>query len=225
MIDLSTCIPGQRVRYLNNAIGTFVGPNGKGEDFFPVLVKTEKGSIVSHTRNGKIYHSYLNHPHDIIEILPIEPPETPMIGLSTCAYGQKVKYRNGDTGTFVGPNFSGGIYPFLTRLASGDTHSHTQAGSTSNCRYGNPHDIVEILPLEIPEEPPMPEPTPTPQEVDYKAAYLQIANIISVAFPECEVTTVDMARLLLHENRTLRLALGLPTYEEVEDLTYTEVYG
>jgi hypothetical protein len=56
-------------------------------------------------------------------------------------------------------------------------------------------------------------------------AYIEIAYIISVAFPECEVTTVDMARLLVNENRTLRLALGLPTYEEVEDLTYTEVYG
>jgi len=302
MIDLSTCVPGQRVRYLNNAIGTFVGPNGKGEGFFPVLVKTEKGSIVSHTKNGKIYHSHLNHPHDIIEILPIKPPEEqPMIDLSTCAYGQKVKYRNGDTGMFVRPNFSGGIYTFLTRLASGGMHSHTQAGFTDS-NYGNPHDIleilpvetpaeppmidlstcatyqkvrfangkigkvgnsftrigslkvrtvqsgdigwwwytldgkdrdlrgpewriVEILPLEIPEEPPMPEPTPTPQEMDYKSAYLQIANIISVAFPECEVTTVDMARLLVNENRTLRLALGLPTYEEVEDLTYTEVYG
>ena len=56
-------------------------------------------------------------------------------------------------------------------------------------------------------------------ELDYKRAYIEIANIISVAFPECEVCTVDMARLVMHENRTLRLALGLPTYEQVAALT------
>ena len=54
-------------------------------------------------------------------------------------------------------------------------------------------------------------------ELDYKRAYIEIANIISVAFPECEVCTVDMARLIMHENRTLRLALGLPTYEQVSN--------
>ena len=56
-------------------------------------------------------------------------------------------------------------------------------------------------------------------ELDYKQAYLEIANIISVAFPECEVCTVDMARLIMHENRTLRMALGLPSYEQVAVLT------
>jgi hypothetical protein len=54
-------------------------------------------------------------------------------------------------------------------------------------------------------------------ELDYKRSYIEIANIISVAFPECEVTTVDMARLLMNENRTLRMALGLPSYKQVSD--------
>ena len=54
-------------------------------------------------------------------------------------------------------------------------------------------------------------------ETDYKRAYIEIANIISVAFPECEVTTVDMARLIMNENRTLRMALGLPGYKQVSD--------
>jgi len=59
-------------------------------------------------------------------------------------------------------------------------------------------------------------------ELDYRLAYNEIANIISVAFPECEVTTVDMARLLMNENRTLRMALGLPSYKQVSDAIYDE---
>ena len=91
----------------------------------------------------------------------------------------------------------------------------TLDGIPGNKKWSPGWEIVEILPLETPEE----EPMPTPQEMDYKRAYIEIANIISVAFPECEVTTVDMATLLIHENRTLRLALGLPTYEQVAALT------
>jgi hypothetical protein len=64
-----------------------------------------------------------------------------------------------------------------------------------------------------------------PQEMDYKRAYIEIANIISVAFPECEVCTTDMARLLVHENRTLRMALGLPSYKRVSDAIYEEEEG
>jgi len=220
MIDLSTCIPGQKVFFQNGQIGTVSTSRRRS---VTVEMQGVGGNLnwSWYTLDG-IQGKDLPDPEwEIVEILPVRAPEEqPMIDLSTCAYGQKVKYRNGATGTFVGPNFSGGIYPFLTRLASGDTHSHTKTGSTSNCRYGNPHDILEILPVETPAE----QPTPKPQEMDYKSAYLQIANIVSVAFPECEVTTVDMARLLVNENRTLRLALGLPTYEEVENLTYTEVY-
>ena len=54
-------------------------------------------------------------------------------------------------------------------------------------------------------------------ELDYKREYLEIANIVSVAFPECEVCTTDMARLIMNENRTLRMALGLPSYRKVSD--------
>jgi hypothetical protein len=151
-----------------------------------------------------------------------------MIDLSTCVPGQEVRFQNGKFG-FVSLSTS--------RRRSGNTEMrsvntgglnwswYTLDGIQGKDLPDPEWRIVEILPVETPEEPPMPEPTPTPQEMDYKKSYLQIANIISVAFPECEVTTVDMARLLMHENRTLRMALGLPTYEEVEDLTYTEVYG
>ena len=57
--------------------------------------------------------------------------------------------------------------------------------------------------------------THVPSEMNYKEAYLQIATLVGAHFPECEVTTVDMVRLLLHENATLRLALNLPPAKTV----------
>ena len=137
-----------------------------------------------------------------------------MIDLFPCIPGQKVKYRNGAIGTYAGFG-SEDFGQFLTKTIYGNPQSHTRSGLISTGGYSHPYDVVEIFPLEIPEE----EPMPTPQEMDYKRAYIEIANIISVAFPECEVCTVDMARLVMHENRTLRLALGLPTYEQVAALT------
>jgi hypothetical protein len=53
--------------------------------------------------------------------------------------------------------------------------------------------------------------------MDWEKAYMQIAVLVGAHFPECEVTTVDMVRLLLHENATLRMALNLPTAKAVLD--------
>jgi chromosome segregation ATPase len=50
-----------------------------------------------------------------------------------------------------------------------------------------------------------------PGEVDYKAEYMAIGTNVAGHFPECEVATLDMVRLLIHENTTYRLALKLPT--------------
>lgn len=55
-------------------------------------------------------------------------------------------------------------------------------------------------------------------EVNYVKEYNAIGSIVGVLFPTCEVTVTDMVRLLVHENRTLRLALGLPTYQQVLEL-------
>ena len=140
-----------------------------------------------------------------------------MIDLCLCVPEQIVKYRNDVIGAYVGSDNSGDTYQFHTRTNYGNTQSHTRFGWISDSGVRHPYDIVEILPVETPSEPPMPEPTPTPQEMDYKRSYIEIANIISVAFPECEVCTTDMARLLVHENRTLRMALGLPSYKQVSD--------
>ena len=52
-------------------------------------------------------------------------------------------------------------------------------------------------------------------QMDYRKAYLDIAGIVAARFPACEVTTVDMVRLLVHENDTLRLGLGLPLPSKV----------
>lgn len=51
----------------------------------------------------------------------------------------------------------------------------------------------------------------TLNEIDYKAEYLRIASEVSKVYPECEVATLDMVRLLIHEVDTLRMALGIPT--------------
>ena len=50
----------------------------------------------------------------------------------------------------------------------------------------------------------------TKTEMNWEEAYVQIAVLVGAHFPECEVTTVDMVRLLLHENATLRMALNIP---------------
>jgi hypothetical protein len=53
--------------------------------------------------------------------------------------------------------------------------------------------------------------------MNWEDAYVQIAIMVGAHFPECEVTTVDMVRLLLHENAMLRMALNLPTAKAVLD--------
>lgn len=52
-------------------------------------------------------------------------------------------------------------------------------------------------------------------ELDYKTEYMRIAHEVGEQFPECEVTTLDMVKLLIHENNTLRMALKIPTAREV----------
>jgi hypothetical protein len=47
-------------------------------------------------------------------------------------------------------------------------------------------------------------------EFNYQRAYAQIAEIVAERFPECEVTVVDMVRLLCLENDTLRMTLKMP---------------
>ncbi len=59
-------------------------------------------------------------------------------------------------------------------------------------------------------------------EIDYKVEYQRIAHEVGKQFPECEVTTLDMVKLLIHENNTLRMALKIPTARDVNWRLYTD---
>jgi hypothetical protein len=50
---------------------------------------------------------------------------------------------------------------------------------------------------------------------NYQRAYAHIAEIVGERFPECEVTVVDMVRLLCLENDTLRMTLRMPLPRDV----------
>jgi hypothetical protein len=52
-------------------------------------------------------------------------------------------------------------------------------------------------------------------EIDYKTEYNRIAHEVGKQFPECEITTLDMVKLLIHENNTLRMALKIPVARTV----------
>ena len=54
-----------------------------------------------------------------------------------------------------------------------------------------------------------------PEEMDYKKEYMLIAVAVSMGYPECEVTTLDMIRMLIHEVDTLRMALNIPSRRAV----------
>ena len=59
------------------------------------------------------------------------------------------------------------------------------------------------------------------EEMDYRTAYLEIAEIMFSRFPTCEITTVDMVRMLVFENDTLRIALKLPLANQVLSIIET----
>jgi hypothetical protein len=51
---------------------------------------------------------------------------------------------------------------------------------------------------------------------------MRIAHEVGKQFPECEVTTLDMVKLLIHENNTLRMALKIPTARDVNWRLHTD---
>ena len=59
-------------------------------------------------------------------------------------------------------------------------------------------------------------------EIDYRAEYNRIACEVGAIFPTCEVCTLDMVRLLIHENDTLRMALKIPRRREVIKTIYND---
>ena len=214
MIDLSTCVSGQKVRFANGKIGeVLLGIGWSGHpNMLRVTYNNERWWCC--TLDGIPNSNICSAGWEIVEILPLETPEEkPMIDLSTCVPDQKVRFANGKTGEVGASTSQFGLVKVRTIQANDFGWCWYTLDGKDTDELGPEWQIVEILPLEIPEE----EPVPTPQEMDYKKAYIEIANIISVAFPECEVAATDMARLLIHENRTLRMALGLPSYKQVSD--------
>ena len=74
MIDLSTCIPGQKVEYHNGTMGEYCGFNG--ELFFPYLTRSDNTyKYISHKQDGH-YSNAVEHSFDVVKILPLETPMT-----------------------------------------------------------------------------------------------------------------------------------------------------
>ena len=59
-------------------------------------------------------------------------------------------------------------------------------------------------------------------DFNYQRAYNHIALLVGGRFPECEVTVVDMVRLLCLENDTLRMTIGMPLAKAVVDIVDPE---
>ena len=71
-----------------------------------------------------------------------------MIDLSTCVHRQKVEYRDGTTGAYVGLNRNA-IYSHITKPAIYKHITHKQDGHYSNA-VEHSFDVVKIYPLETP---------------------------------------------------------------------------
>ena len=69
-----------------------------------------------------------------------------MIDLSTCIPGQKVEYRDGTTGAYVGLNRNA-IYSHITKPATYKHITHKQDGHYSNA-VEHSFDVIKIYPLE-----------------------------------------------------------------------------
>jgi hypothetical protein len=95
-------------------------------------------------------------------------------------------------------------------------------------RYEHPADARKFLQEAglvdehgILTEPYRPDPKPM-TDFNYQRAYNHIALLVGGRFPECEVTVVDMVRLLCLENDTLRMTIGMPLAKAVVDIVDPE---
>jgi hypothetical protein len=48
------------------------------------------------------------------------------------------------------------------------------------------------------------------EDFDFRRGFYEISELVACRFPECEITVVDMVRLLCIENDTLRMTIGIP---------------
>lgn len=70
-----------------------------------------------------------------------------MIDLSTCILGQKVEYRDGTTGEYVGINRDA-VYPYITQPSNTRSRRYMKSGRYSNVRYEHEYDVIKIYPPE-----------------------------------------------------------------------------
>jgi hypothetical protein len=148
MIDLSTCVPGQKVRFANGNTGIISEVHRRSGTTELRSVKVGDSRWWWYTLNGSEYHHEFPDPNwQIVKILPIETPEEPsMIDLSTCVPGQKVEYRNGTTGEYYGLNRDA-IYSFITKPETYKYIRHKQDGRYPNA-VEHSFDVVKIYPRE-----------------------------------------------------------------------------
>ena len=95
MIDLSTCIPGQRVEYRNGTMGAYVGLNRNA--VYSHITKPATYKYISHKQDGH-YSNAVEHSYDVVKIYP---RETQMTDKSTESQVVRSKI---DVFTYTDPN-------------------------------------------------------------------------------------------------------------------------
>jgi len=168
------------------------------------------GLSFSYTGTGHFYVTQLDG-RDIVAIEEIEEVK-PAVDLSQFA-GKSITatLRNGNRVTSRlthRPTFSTSYpYDFAGILYTRDGRSIQH--------HERPNDIIAVEEVVLAPE----KATEPVTEVNYKEKFMQIGTILGEAFPECEISTVDMARLVMDQLKTLRMAAGLPTFDQVRNQT------
>jgi hypothetical protein len=73
MIDLSTCVPGQKVEYRNGTTGEYYGLNR--DAIYSFITKPETYKYISHKQDGR-YPNAVEHSFDVVKIYPRETQMT-----------------------------------------------------------------------------------------------------------------------------------------------------
>lgn len=211
MIDLSQFVDKNVTVIFRDGTTTegVIGFN-HGNYNFPYWFEAVDDEIFSYTDAGRYFVTKEDR-RDIVAIEEAKEVE-PAVDLSEFA-GKFITatLRNGDGVTSRLKTLTGDFtsYPYL--LAN---ETYTRDGRFSKTEK-SPEDIVAVEEV-VPVRETVPEGT---TEVNYKQQVMQIGTILGEAFPECDITAVDMARLVMDQLKTLRMAAGLPTFDQVRNQT------
>jgi hypothetical protein len=78
MIDLTTCVKGQKLRLRNGIVATYANSEWIGRIHYPHVIKAGNGNLLYYANSGK--YDLANHRNgswDVVEILPLETTEPP----------------------------------------------------------------------------------------------------------------------------------------------------